>query len=595
MGKQRITMTKQIRPSKATNMQDKKVNNNKNLTLPLATAPHVLEYKLSDLLQAAARYFASSASKERFPQEIVWLNIFLNKDLQRQQALQNTDKPWSCGYITLTSKERNTVVIIHYDREIYWRARNKHLLVPNMESVVTMDISTGVLDRVEFINPKEKIGKGNFGGINRIDYSGKFDFIATENKSTLLLSCIKPQKRKVIKSTCQLKQVTEIEQQKIEHKNQREFYFNRLLFQGRTFYNVFYPTFGVKHYGIVMPYIQGPNLADAIMKGEYSKLPLKTKLVIAINLGCLIKRLHNLNVVHKDIKLSNVIVTAGYVAIPIDYGFSQQLGEEMAFIFSDRYAEPALVTEKFSRTGQKLIVSKQFDLWSYAFLIAELIDPALLKINIVEIKDEKDVLCGYDLERFIPAIRDYLQKDFKDKELATLLLSMLNDEVSVRPDIDEVLTVLLNKLCIVQAKGKPAKKSFTAAYHIMMCNVFYTELFHLGNKVLSEKNAITLHRIFMLKLQNIFTKKSATNFDYESLRIKVLAHLIKCEAAESSDLLKHMITILQALTVTNMDERYGNLRALRHNLAFYHRNNSGFNPPHIAQLGHESATVPDDI
>ena len=61
-----------------------------------------------------------------------------------------------------------------------------------------------------------------------------------------------------------------------------------------------------------MEHITGENLEDFINSSEYRLLPENSKLaiimVISTNLLKMIKIMHDLNIVHRDLKLKNIMV-----------------------------------------------------------------------------------------------------------------------------------------------------------------------------------------------------------------------------------------------------------------------------------------------
>jgi TP53 regulating kinase-like protein len=78
----------------------------------------------------------------------------------------------------------------------------------------------------------------------------------------------------------------------------------------------------LKNNYIVLEYIQGDNLRDALLKGAYSK---RDKMKIFYLLGKMIGVLHNKNIVHGDLTTANVIVKqTKKEPYLIDFGLSEK-------------------------------------------------------------------------------------------------------------------------------------------------------------------------------------------------------------------------------------------------------------------------------
>ena len=72
---------------------------------------------------------------------------------------------------------------------------------------------------------------------------------------------------------------------------------------------------------LVMPYIEGESLAQRIMRG--GKLPVREVLGIARELCDALEYAHSLHIVHRDVKPSNVLITASGHVMLSDFGVAR--------------------------------------------------------------------------------------------------------------------------------------------------------------------------------------------------------------------------------------------------------------------------------
>ena len=116
----------------------------------------------------------------------------------------------------------------------------------------------------------------------------------------------------------------------------------------------------------VMPFIQGGELYK-ILKNE-KKFKEDTVIFYAIQLIMAIDYLHNKNIIHRDLKLENIMVDdTGYIKI-IDYGLAKMLADDevaTSYCGTPEYLAPEMV----SHAGH----DKTVDWWAIGIMIYEML------------------------------------------------------------------------------------------------------------------------------------------------------------------------------------------------------------------------------
>lgn len=109
--------------------------------------------------------------------------------------------------------------------------------------------------------------------------------------------------------------------------------------------------------GIVLDYLQGGDLLNYMRTFRLSTTEIRD---VAIQLIYAIKHIHSLNIIHRDIKLSNICITANGTIRLIDFG-SAVVQKRNQKIFgragTDQYMAPAIL--------QKIEYGREVDWWSF--------------------------------------------------------------------------------------------------------------------------------------------------------------------------------------------------------------------------------------
>lgn len=119
---------------------------------------------------------------------------------------------------------------------------------------------------------------------------------------------------------------------------------------------------------IVMEYLEGGTLQERLAEDD-GQLPLPEVLDIALQLADALTRAHYLKIVHRDIKPTNVLMSANGRACLTDFGVARTGTSELtgsgAILGTMSYLSPEVVQ------GQE--ASNQSDIWSFGVLLFELL------------------------------------------------------------------------------------------------------------------------------------------------------------------------------------------------------------------------------
>ena len=122
---------------------------------------------------------------------------------------------------------------------------------------------------------------------------------------------------------------------------------------------------------LAMEYVPGKTLESILKSG--SPLPLKVKLSMAVALAAALDHAHSQNVVHRDVKPGNIMITADNHPKLMDFGIAKRedasLTQTGTFLGTPSYASPEQIREGVA-TGQS-------DVFSFGVMIFELLSGSL--------------------------------------------------------------------------------------------------------------------------------------------------------------------------------------------------------------------------
>jgi hypothetical protein len=124
---------------------------------------------------------------------------------------------------------------------------------------------------------------------------------------------------------------------------------------------------------LAMEYVPGKPLDGIIRSGELPIMPLKTKLRIACGVAAALDHAHARNIVHRDVKPGNVIITESGRPKLMDFGIAKRedasLTQTGTFLGTPSYASPEQIRE-----GQATPLS---DVFSFGVMVFELLSGTL--------------------------------------------------------------------------------------------------------------------------------------------------------------------------------------------------------------------------
>jgi hypothetical protein len=124
---------------------------------------------------------------------------------------------------------------------------------------------------------------------------------------------------------------------------------------------------------LAMEYVPGKPLDSIIKSGELPTMPLRAKLQIACGVAAALDHAHAHNIVHRDVKPGNVIITEEGRPKLMDFGIAKRedasLTQTGTFLGTPSYASPEQIKE-----GQATLLS---DVFSFGVMIFELLSGTL--------------------------------------------------------------------------------------------------------------------------------------------------------------------------------------------------------------------------
>lgn len=92
---------------------------------------------------------------------------------------------------------------------------------------------------------------------------------------------------------------------------------------------------------LLMPFLEGPTLANMIRNAPRGRLSVDNSLRIATHIGAALMHVHDRGYLHMDVKPSNVIIARGGTPVLFDFGTARSIGERPdEIVGTDAYLAP---------------------------------------------------------------------------------------------------------------------------------------------------------------------------------------------------------------------------------------------------------------
>jgi len=138
---------------------------------------------------------------------------------------------------------------------------------------------------------------------------------------------------------------------------------------------------------IVMEYVDGESLSDRLAK--VSSIPESQALTFAVEIADAVAYAHGLNIIHRDLRPSNVLLTKDDVVKVTDFSISRLLKDKDAYASTRIGSPPYMAPEHFQ--GRATLAS---DVYSIGVMLYEMVTGALPFFDISPQKIEELVALG---------------------------------------------------------------------------------------------------------------------------------------------------------------------------------------------------------
>lgn len=219
---------------------------------------------------------------------------------------------------------------------------------------------------------------------------------------------------------------------------------------------------------VVYEYVSNGTLHDHL-HGEQTtskKLPWNIRLRIAVETSDALKYLHASNVVHRDVKTSNILLNADCHVKVADFGVSRIFPIDKSRVLTTAQGTPGCVDPEYQETKE---LTYKSDVFSFGVVLIELIT-CLPAYDDVCRKDDDIFLYKMAVEKIqndtLTDIVDStlnFNSDSKENQMingvANLAFSCLQISSGKRPTMAEVLDDLLNIQCVNELHAEAASSS----------------------------------------------------------------------------------------------------------------------------------------
>ncbi|KAK9677292.1 hypothetical protein RND81_11G134100 [Saponaria officinalis] len=202
---------------------------------------------------------------------------------------------------------------------------------------------------------------------------------------------------------------------------------------------------------LVYEYISNGTVADHL-HGDRSvsvALTWAIRMKIAIETASALSYLHNSEIVHRDVKTNNILLTDNFFVKVADFGLSRLFPVHVTHVSTAPQGTPGYLDPEYHKCYQ---VTDKSDVYSFGVVLVELIS-SLPAVDITRQDDEIN-LSDYAMNRIQRGVFHELvdqtlryNSDFKVQRMITLVAEVafqcLQQEKDVRPSMTEVLETLV--------------------------------------------------------------------------------------------------------------------------------------------------------
>jgi len=240
---------------------------------------------------------------------------------------------------------------------------------------------------------------------------------------------------------------------------------------------------------IVTEYLSRGNLKDCLT--DIKSLPLRLKIGSDIANG--LAWLHAHNIIHRDLKLANLLVADDWTVKISDFGLSLHLTKDLVcrgFKGNVKYSPPEILRARYDKSISVYPYSEKTDVYSFGLMLWELIS---LQPLFPTIKG-KEELTQYVLAGYRPPIDPEWPESLKE-----LLQLCWHQDPDKRPYFPTILKkydqVIIDLMCPDMAARRICKRLWRGKYIQKTTKVFYSDF----------------ERIFTESLKIDFTKVKRTH------------------------------------------------------------------------------------
>ncbi|GAU49587.1 hypothetical protein TSUD_138740 [Trifolium subterraneum] len=205
---------------------------------------------------------------------------------------------------------------------------------------------------------------------------------------------------------------------------------------------------GSNQHMIVFEYVGNGTLYGYLHddRGKYVRLTWDNRMTIAVEIASVLTYLHASNIVHRDIKSSNIFLNDNLHAKLGDFGIARHFPEDQSHVETDPHGTLGYVDPEYHRESK---LTHKSDVFSFGVVLIELISSKHAYVNkrddqhlsaMAKNKLENNALdelvddsLGFDLDQRVEEMM---------RGVAELAVRCVQDSRDARPSMDEVLVAL---------------------------------------------------------------------------------------------------------------------------------------------------------